>query len=195
MFFFKKRILYERKNFCMVGLPRNKPNHACFPKDNLMEFEELVVEMKPMIEKILHKCGIYKNQDEYRQIALIALWKAYSSYDKSKYNFKAYLYNQMRYDVIDALRYYAKREEMFIPTADETLHFHLESMKEFPASNTILENMFKDLTQEEKQLLHAIFVDQKTNNEIAKEIGISIEAIRKRKYRLRSKLRKLGNSD
>ena len=166
-----------------------------FPKDHYMEFEELVEEMKPMIEKILYNCGIYKNRDEYRQIALIALWKAYSSYDKSKYNFKAYLYNQMRYDVIDALRYYAKREAVFIPTADETLHFHLENTREFLTSNIMLENMFKHITDVEKQLLHAIYLEQKTNEELAKEIGISIEAIRKRKYRLRSKLKGLGNKD
>jgi RNA polymerase sigma factor (sigma-70 family) len=159
-----------------------------------MEFEQLVIEMNPMIEKILNNCGIYKNRDEYRQIALISLWKAYSSYDKSKYKFKAYLYNQMRYDVIDALRYYAKREAVFIPTEDETLSFYLENAREILASSEILEKMFKHITEEEKQLLHAIFEEQKTSEEMAKELGISVEAVRKRKYRLRSKLKRLGNS-
>lgn len=55
--------------------------------------------------------------------------------------------------------------------------------------------MFKQISDEEKQLLHAIFEEQKTNEEIAKELGISIEALRKRKYRLRKKLKQLSNSD
>lgn len=159
-----------------------------------MEFEQLVMEMNPMIEKVLNNCKIYKNRDEYRQIALIALWKAYSSYDKSKYKFKAYLYNQIRYDVIDALRYYAKREALFVPTTDEILSIHLENTRESLTSSVILENMFKHISDEEKQLLHAIFEEQKTNEEIAKELSISIEALRKRKYRLRKKLKQLSNS-
>lgn len=159
-----------------------------------MDFEHLVVEMEPIIEKILSNCRIYKNRDEYRQIALIALWKAYLRYDKSKYNFKAYLYNQIRYDVIDALRYYAKREAVILPTSDEKLSLYLENTQETTSSNLLLEKMFKFITDEEKRLLCAIFEEQKTNGEIAEEFGISVEAIRKRKYRLLAKLKKVGKN-
>ena len=163
-------------------------------KDSRMEFEQLVSEMEPMIAKLLSKCRIYKNQDEYRQIALIALWKAYSSYDESKYRFKAYLYNQMRYDVIDSLRYHAKREALFIPTSDEKIAFYLENNQEILTLNPVLEMVFKQMTDEEKQLLHAIFVERQTNEELAEQFGISVEAARKRKYRLKNKLRDMGRS-
>ena len=165
-----------------------------FQKDNEMDFEHLVVEMEPIIEKILSNCRIYKNRDEYRQIALIALCKAYLRYDKSKYNFKAYLYNQIRYDVIDALRYYAKREAVILPTSDEKLSLYLENTQETTSSNLLLEKMFKFITDEEKRLLCAIFEEQKTNGEIAEEFGISVEAIRKRKYRLLAKLKRMGRN-
>ncbi|MGM9950025.1 MAG: RNA polymerase sigma factor [Lysinibacillus sp.] len=157
-----------------------------------MEFEQLASEMEPMIAKLLNKCRIYKNRDEYRQIALIALWKAYSSYDESKYSFKAYLYNQMRYDVIDALRYHAKREAVFIPTSDEKMAFYLENGKEILTSSSFLEKMFEQMTDEEKQLLHAVFVEQQTNEELAERFGISVEAAKKRKYRMKNKLKEMG---
>ena len=163
-------------------------------KDSHMEFEQLVSEMEPMIAKLLSKCRIYKNKDEYRQIALIALWKAYSNYDESKYSYKAYLYNQIRYDVIDALRYYAKREAVFIPTSDEKISFYLENGQEILTSTPVLEKMFKQMTDEEKQLLHAVFVEQQTNEELAEQFGISVEAAKKRKYRLKNKLKDMGRS-
>ena len=157
-----------------------------------MEFEQLVSEMEPMIAKLLSKCRIYKNEDEYRQIALIALWKAYSSYDESKYKFEGYLYNQMRYDVIDALRNYAKREAVFIPTLDEKITFYLENSQEMLTSNAVLEKVFEQMTDEEKQLLHAIFFERQTNEELAQQFGISVEAAKKRKGRLKNKLKGMG---
>ena len=158
----------------------------------MIQFEQLVHEMEPIIEKLLSKCRIYKNRDEYKQVALIALWKAYVSYDSTKYHFKAYLYNQMRYDIIDALRQNGKKEERYMPTTDEKITFYIEGRQQIIASYPMVEKVIEQLNEEEKQRLYLVYNEQRTNEELARYYEISVEAIKKRKYRLRMKLKELG---
>ena len=158
----------------------------------MIQFEQLVHEMEPIIEKLLSKCRIYKNRDEYKQVALIALWKAYVSYDSTKYHFKAYLYNQMRYDIIDALRQNVKKEKRYMPTTDEKITFYIEGRQQIIASYPMVEKVIEQLNEEEKQLLYLVYNEQRTNEELARYYEISVEAIKKRKYRLRMKLKELG---
>ncbi|WP_431029985.1 sigma-70 family RNA polymerase sigma factor [Lysinibacillus sp. LZ02] len=153
-----------------------------------MEFEKLVTEMEPVIEKLLSKCRIYKNRDEYKQIAFIALWQAWETYDSNKYDLKAYVYNQMWYDVIDALRKNAKKESRFIATTDEKMTFYVEQKQQAISENSLFEKVAGQLKEEEKKLLHDVFIKDKSNEQLAKEYGISVEGIRKRKHRLRQKL-------
>ena len=158
----------------------------------MLQFEQLLHEMEPTIEKLLNKCGIYKNRDEYKQVARIALWKAFTNYDHTKYHFHAYLYNQMRYDMIDALRQNVKKEQRFISTTDEKSTFYVEDTQQIVVSYPKLEWLIDQLNEEEKRLLHLMFNEQRSNEELSVYYGISHESIRKRKYRLRRKLQELG---
>ena len=158
----------------------------------MLQFEQLVHEMEPIIERLLSKCRIYKNRDEYKQVALVALWKAYTSYDCTKYHFKAYLYNQMRYDIIDALRQNVKKEQRYLPTTDEKLTFYVEGTQQIIENYPRIEKVIEQLNEEEKQLLKLAFIEQRSNEELAGAYKISVEGIKKRKYRLRMKLKVLG---
>ena len=45
------------------------------------------------------------------------------------------------------------------------------------------------LTKEERDLIYALFFDEKTESEVAKSLGVSQQAIHKRKNRILKKLK------
>ena len=98
----------------------------------------------------------------------------------------------MRYDIIDALRQNGKKEERYMPTTDEKITFYIEGRQQIIASYPMVEKVIEQLNEEEKQLLYLVYNEQRTNEELARYYEISVEAIKKRKYRLRMKLKELG---
>lgn len=49
-----------------------------------MEFEKIVSNYKPMIKKQLQSLNLYKDYEDYYQVALIALWEAYQKFDPER---------------------------------------------------------------------------------------------------------------
>lgn len=56
-------------------------------------FEQLAVQYTPMIHKIIRSLNIYKNKDEFYQLALIGLWEASKRFDSGKGDFTTYAYS------------------------------------------------------------------------------------------------------
>ena len=140
---------------------------------------------------LLNQLRIYDNREEYAQIAFIGLWKATESYVQGKYDFHAYCYNHMRFAVIDALRKEIKQSARFVAVEDQALTFIVDQQERPIATSDLFEALLKRVSKEEGQLLRMIFIEQYTNEEIAATYQLSIEAARKRKYRLMQKLKKL----
>jgi len=52
-------------------------------------FDQIASSFHPLIVSMIKKFHIYKDYDEYYQIALIGLWRAYQKFDESKGSFSA----------------------------------------------------------------------------------------------------------
>ncbi len=154
-----------------------------------MKFEEVAENMTPKIAMLLNQLHIYKDHEEYTQVALIALWKAYENYVPGPYPFYAYLYNKMRFAMIDELRKNIKHEQRYGVTADEELGVLLQIKEKEEVESEIIAEMFKGLKNEEKTLLKLLFFEEQSNEALAKALQISEVALKKRKYRLLQKLK------
>lgn len=155
-------------------------------------FEEIYIKMEPIIRKVIFKCKVYKNFEEFRQVATIALWNACQTFDSSKCEFEPYVYLQMRYAILDELKKSQAYNTRLISTEDEKLNFYIEQAQQQHIESYVderLEPLMNRCSQQEKQLLYALFIEQRTNNEIALELGLNTEVIKKRRQRLLIKLR------
>ncbi|WP_332651256.1 sigma-70 family RNA polymerase sigma factor [Lysinibacillus sp. 54212] len=155
-------------------------------------FEEVYIKMEPIIRKLIFKCRVYKNFDEFKQVAIIALWRAWQSFDHSKCEFEPYAYWQMRYAILDELKKRNRDSTRLVSTEDEKLNFYIEQAEEKHSVLNMderIEVLLNHCSQHERGLLYALFIEQKTNKEIALELGLSVEAIKKRRQRLINKLK------
>lgn len=76
-----------------------------------VSFEQIAESFHPLIVSMIQKHHIYKEQEEYYQLALIGLWKAYQKFDESKGSFSAYAYSTVRGTILMELRASVKRDE------------------------------------------------------------------------------------
>ena len=79
------------------------------------EFSDLVEQYTPMINRIIRSLMIYKDQDDYFQIGLIALWDAYSLYDPEKGSFLSIAYSMVKGRILHGLRDEAKTSLLVSP--------------------------------------------------------------------------------
>ena len=59
-------------------------------------FEEVVKMYEPMIYHVMKSLSIYKNQDEFYQTGLIALWDADQRFEGEKGKFSSYAYSYIK---------------------------------------------------------------------------------------------------
>jgi RNA polymerase sigma factor (sigma-70 family) len=59
-------------------------------------FDQLALQYTPMMYKIIRSLNIYKNKDEFYQLALIGLWEASERFDSSKGDFTNYAYSLIK---------------------------------------------------------------------------------------------------
>ncbi|MCM3243817.1 sigma-70 family RNA polymerase sigma factor [Cytobacillus firmus] len=67
-------------------------------------FEQVAAQYEPMIHQIIRSLSIYKNQEEYFQIALIRLWEAWNLFDHTQGKFLTFAYTIVKQKLIDELR-------------------------------------------------------------------------------------------
>lgn len=160
----------------------------------MKNFEQVYIKMEPTIHKVIFKSNVYKNFEEFKQIAAIALWEAWKTYDSSKCEFEPYAYLRMRYAILDELKKRQAYSKRLIATDEDKLHFYLEQATEynlFIHTDERIELVMNGCSQQERELLSSLFIEQKKSSEIAIELGVSVEVIKKRKQRLIKKLKTL----
>ncbi|GLC88344.1 sigma-70 family RNA polymerase sigma factor [Lysinibacillus piscis] len=155
-------------------------------------FEELLQAVQPMITAICVKCRIYKEHDYYRQIASIAAWEAWKKADCSKGVFSSYVYTSIRGAILNELSKERISMELYTPTMDDTLYFLYQEYYEQYEEQTeyAMEQLLSALSEEEKIILFRWYMEGYSYIEIAKELQLSVEAVKKRSIRMRAKLQK-----
>ena len=156
-------------------------------------FEEILELVQPMITSILLKCHIYKDFAYYRHIAAIAVWQAYKKADPSKGQFSAYIYTTVKGEILKELTKERQFHDNVTIMDDETLNIirgRDEKINELEMSSS-LENIMGHLKEEERRILQLYYLEGYKYEEIAKELHLSVAAVKKRRTRVMFKLRSL----
>ena len=74
-------------------------------------FDELVEQFTPMIYHVIRSLNIYKNEDEFYQTGVIALWEAHQRFDPDKGKFSTYAYSYMKGKMMTELTKHTRVEE------------------------------------------------------------------------------------
>lgn len=74
-------------------------------------FDIMEKKYEAMIWSIIHSLHIYKNQTEFYQTGLIALWEAQKGFDKEKGSFTSYAYSSIRGKILTELTKRKKHED------------------------------------------------------------------------------------
>lgn len=150
-------------------------------------FLEVLEQYEKLIKNQIKSLNIYKNYDEYYQIGLIALWKAWKNYDDSKGKFSAYAYVTVRGSILEKLRKEAQYEERF-PILDEQMTgSYLEDFLE----KVLFESYLTTLTEKQKTWVIEAIYNGKTLAQIASEYETTVEAVKSWRKEALKKLRKL----
>lgn len=116
-------------------------------------FDQLAVQYTPMIHKIIRSLNIYKNKDEFYQLALIGLWEASERFDSSKGDFTNYAYslikgkikNEMTKANKDADLTKTVKEEYWLGIEDDfaTIPFEEDTLLSYCINSQLTENQSK----------------------------------------------------
>ena len=155
-------------------------------------FEEVLEAVQPMITSILSQLRIYKDFDDYRHIASIAVWQAWQKTDSSKGQFSAYIYATVKGEILKELSREKNYTERVTIVDDDMFNYIYEELSEGDKQNhaIILESMLSSLKQVERSILLLYYIEGYSHQEIAKELGLSVNAVTKRRARIIKKLQK-----
>lgn len=174
--------------FLKVEIPGNTQK-ARFPKDMTMEsFDEIVENYRPMIYHVMNTLSIYKNQDEFFQTGLIALWDAHRRFDHEKGEFSAYAYAYIKGRMMTNLTKHRKNEERNVYPDDAFWENTIEEEKQWLELEQ-LQNYCIGLTDKQKQWVIDTFYKGMTTRDIAEKEKLSLSAIKKRKAVTLAKIR------
>lgn len=169
--------------------------------------DEVMEKFTPLCHKLSRKYFIegYEMEDLV-QVCYIALFKAYTLYDKeSGVDFLDYSYQLMNNELKRLLRD-SKTEKRntdnvkFVeleqrPGGSSDAYTYSELIADITVNveeqviNSELINLIKEVVTEEEMVLLPVLMGMKTQKKVSEEIGISNEAVRKRVNKLKEKLK------
>jgi RNA polymerase sigma factor (sigma-70 family) len=142
-------------------------------------FDELVVQYRPMINKIMRSLHIYKNQNEFYQTGLIALWEASQSFDKRKGSFSNYAYTFMKGKMLSEMTQHNHYKENNILPKEEEFWEEVEGQEtpHFLEKETI-QTYCDGLTEKEAKWVIQSSLYQRSIKEIAESEKVTLSAVK-----------------
>ncbi|MCM3693225.1 sigma-70 family RNA polymerase sigma factor [Neobacillus niacini] len=153
-------------------------------------FDELVVQYQPMIHKIMHSLHIYKNQQEFYQTGLIALWEAAQSFDERKGNFSNYAYTSIKGKMLSEMtRTNLYMERNIVPQKEEFWD-RIEGQESplFLEKETI-QSYCDGLTEREATWVIESYINERSTKEIAERQRVTLSAVKQWKLGALRKLK------
>ncbi|MED3563079.1 sigma-70 family RNA polymerase sigma factor [Bacillus xiapuensis] len=152
-------------------------------------FDELVVQYKPMIHKIINTLHIYKNWDEFYQQGLIALWKASNRFDPEKGNFTNYAYNYIRGFLLLELTKANKYEENCICPKEEFWNSVEDIVIDHPLEVENILSYCTAMTPNQKKWVLYTALQDLSIKEISEREKVSMTAVKNWRAGAREKLK------
>jgi len=153
-------------------------------------YENVLTQFEPMIHACIRKLRIYKNHDSFMQVGRVGLWKAWQRYDSSKGDFAPFAYRSIYGSLLDELKK-AANEENILPAEDQLLEILLNKPAESSVDSEELINALSQLNLAEQQLIHLLFIDRNSLDEVALHFGITKAGVKKKRQRTLQKLKQI----
>lgn len=143
-----------------------------------MSFQEVAKKYAPLIGGQINKLHIYRDWDDFFQIGLIGLWKAYQQYDKEKGSFATIAMLRVRGHLLDHLRKEGQHHKHHIYSNDVLFHYIKDRNC---AVSELLDRQLEEYTaflskREAQWFIDTIIYDKKPA-QIAKERGVSTNTV------------------
>ena len=163
-----------------------------FWKDSPLEsFEQLVDQYQPMLHKIIHSLHLYKNQDEFYQHSLIALWEASQRFDSQKGSFTNYAYTYIKGYLLMELKKSHQDQERYVQPDEQFWDLAADSHSDDPLQEEILLSYCTTLTPNQKKWLLYTVCDRLSIKEIAELEKVSLSAVKNWRSGARGKVKEL----
>ncbi|MEQ2527530.1 sigma-70 family RNA polymerase sigma factor [Bacillaceae bacterium CLA-AA-H227] len=152
------------------------------------QFNELEKKYEAMIWKIIHSLHIYKNQQEFYQTGLIALWEAHKGFDENKGKFTSYAFSFIRGKIMTELTRRKKLEDHSVFPKEEFWNLiEDDSVNSSLECETILSYCSKLTEHQKKWVVYTALADLSIK-EIADIEQVSISAVKAWKSGARKKI-------
>ncbi|WHZ02818.1 sigma-70 family RNA polymerase sigma factor [Neobacillus sp. YX16] len=153
-------------------------------------FDDLVIQYKPMIQKIMHSLHIYKNQQEFYQTGLIALWEASQTFEERKGTFSNYAYTSIKGKMLTEMTQNNHYKEKNILPPKEEFWERIEGQDSslFLERETI-QTYCEGLTEKEATWVMESYINQLSIKEIAESENVTVSAVKQWKLGALRKLK------
>jgi RNA polymerase sigma factor (sigma-70 family) len=141
-------------------------------------FDELVVQYQPMIHKIIQSLHIYRNQDEFYQTGLIALWEATQSFHEGKGSFSNYAYTYIKGKMLTQMTRNNQHQEKHVLPEKEFWECIEDQESSICLEKETIQTYCEGLTEKEAKWVIASFIEQLSNKEIADRENVSVSAVK-----------------
>jgi RNA polymerase sigma factor (sigma-70 family) len=152
-------------------------------------FDQLAKQYEPMIHKIIRTLHIYKNQEEYFHIGLVALWEASEAFDPLKGEFSNYAYSYIKGQILNEMNRINKREERSFTPEEEYWETVVDQNSGSPLEVEFLLSYCETLTEKETKWVLYTCVDFLSIKEIAEKEHVSMSAVKQWRSGAKRKLK------
>ena len=152
--------------------------------------DEICIRFKPMIIKEVKSWSKYYDYDDMFQLAYIGLLKAYRKYDiKFGYSFSTVAISYIRYEMLRETRTERRRKKKgkvmffslnkvigfsnYIPVEMGDISKDKENIIEKVENKIFLTKIINSLPNKEKRIIKLIYIEDKTQVQVAKELDIT----------------------
>ncbi|OLS39989.1 sigma-70 family RNA polymerase sigma factor [Bacillus sp. MRMR6] len=153
------------------------------------DFDQLALQYQPMIHKLIRSLNIYKNQKEFYQTALIALWEAQRCFDPRKGDFPSYAYMYIRGKMLSEMTFENKNKERSVYPEEEYWGAIEDQKASLPLEADQLLSYCDQLTVKEKKWVLAYFLEGLSTEELAARENVTISAVKHWRVSALKKLR------
>ncbi|MDQ0269138.1 sigma-70 family RNA polymerase sigma factor [Cytobacillus purgationiresistens] len=154
-------------------------------------FEQLVKQYEAMIYKIMHTLHIYKNEEEFYQVGLIALWEAWLNYDERKgHRFISYAYSFVRGRLLNELTRMNKYIERNVHAKDDFWLMLIDQTTDSSLDHMTLYSYCDSLTERQSKWVVYTFLFDLSIAEIALLENVSIAAVKQWRQGARERLKR-----
>ncbi|MEW9051225.1 MAG: sigma-70 family RNA polymerase sigma factor [Neobacillus sp.] len=153
------------------------------------EFDQIAHQYQPMIHKLIRSLHIYRNQKDFYQTALIALWEAHRCFDPRKGDFPSYAYMYIKGKMLSEMTFENKKAERSVYPEEEYWGTIEDQRAGMPLEAEQLLSYCDQLTEKEKKWVLAKFLEGLSTEDLAVRENVTISAVKHWRVSALKKLR------